>query len=261
MGVTAEEQALSRRRTRMLLVNLAYFLVLLALGVLFFLKGAGGTAAYALLVLCVAGYLLLVRPLRGRYAAAVRETVIRQTVGAGLDGLSYAPKGGVTAQAVQVFFPAVNPGAFMSREHVTGHAGPIRAELADVTFPISEGGRNAMFSGAFVELTWPGAALPALAVRSGDTANIPKRLAALTEELGALIPGSLFLHSGGETLTLLLRGRFLGFPVNPLLPADRRMLQANPFPELDQAIRLIRLMAQTENPQPRQSNEKGVDRT
>lgn len=64
----------------------------------------------------------------------------------------------------------------------------------------------------------------------------------LVESLGELIPGSLYLKAGGETLTLLLRGRFLGFRVNPLVQISEQTLGANPFPELRQAMQLARLM-------------------
>ncbi len=237
--------ALQRRHKSLLLMNLLYFLTLLALGVLFFLKGFGGAAAYVLAALCAAGYLLLVRPAQKRYAGEVREALLRHTVCAGLDGLTYEPKGGVTAEDVQAsgLFPAIRPNAFVSREHITGQAGPVRVELADVTFPIAENGLNAMFSGAFVELTWPGAELPETTVRSGETdAELPKKQMTLVRELGELIPGSLYLHSGGEKLTLLLRGRFLGFPVNPLMSPARINQTADPFPELARAMELMRLM-------------------
>lgn len=252
--------ALRRKHTDVLLLNLLYFLALLVLGVLFFLKGFGGMAAYVLAVLCVVGYLFLVRPMQKRYVSAVRESVLRHTVCAGLEGLTYQPKGGVTAEDVQAsgLFSIIRPNAFMSREHITGQTGPVQVELADVTFPIVENGLNAMFSGAFLELTWPGMALPETTVQAGETrAVLPKQQRALVKELGELIPGSLYLQSGGRKLTLLLRGRFLGFPVNPLLPASDRILQANPFPELEQALRLIRLMGQ--NTQSGQSKQKGVD--
>lgn len=146
--------ALRRRRTTMLLVSLAYFAALLALGVLFFLRGVGGAAAWVLAALCVAGYLLLARPMRGRYIAAVREAVIRYAVCGGIEDLSYAPKGGISISCVQDagLFSGLRPGAFMSREYVAGRSGPIRVEAADVTFSIAEEGRNAMFSGLLMNL-------------------------------------------------------------------------------------------------------------
>ena len=48
-------QTLKRQRVRMMLVNLAYFIVLLILGVLLFLKNAGGGAiGYLLIAACLA---------------------------------------------------------------------------------------------------------------------------------------------------------------------------------------------------------------
>ena len=44
------------------------------------------------------------------------------------------------------------------------------------------------------------------------------------------------------TLPLLLRGRFLGFRINPLMRINEATLGVNPFPELAQALRLARLM-------------------
>ena len=87
------------------------------------------------------------------------------------------------------------------------------------TFPIIEDGRNAMFSGAFVQLAWPGADFAPATVKAGETGSLslPRQQMELVERLGELIPGSLYLKAGGETLTLLLRGRFLGFRVNPLV--------------------------------------------
>ena len=72
--------------------------------------------------------------------------------------------------------------------------------------------------------------------------KLPKQQMELVEKLGELIPGSLYLKAGGETLTLLLRGRFLGFRVNPLMQISEQTLGANPFPELGQVIQLARLM-------------------
>ena len=132
----------------------------------------------------------------------------------------------------------------MSREHITGNCGTMAVEMADVTFPIIEDGRNAMFSGAFVQLAWPGADFAPTTVKAGETGSLglPKQQMELVESLGELIPGSLYLKAGGETLTLLLRGRFLGFRVNPLVQISEQTLGANPFPELRQAMQLARLM-------------------
>lgn len=240
-------QTLKRQRVRMMLVNLAYFIILLVLGVLLFLKNAGGGAVgYLLIAACLAGYLLLVRPMSRRYTAAVRDAVIRYTVCGELSSCDYQPKSGTTLEKVQVcgLVPASSRKAFMSREHITGCAGTMSVELADVTYPIVEDGRNAMFNGVFVQLVWPGANFTPVTVKAGewDGLKLPKQQLELVEKLGELIPGSLYLKAEEETLTLLLRGRFLGFRVNPLMQVSEQILSANPFPELGQAVQLARLM-------------------
>lgn len=240
-------QTLKRQRVRMMLVNLAYFVILLVLGVLLFLKNAGGgIVGYLLIAACLAGYLLLVRPMSRRYTAAVRDAVLRYTVCAELSGCDHRPGSGTTLEKVQAsgLVPSSSRTAFMSREHITGHAGTMAVELADVTFPIVEDGRNAMFNGAFVQLVWPGADFAPVTVKAGgyDGLKLPKQQMELVEKLGELIPGSLYLKTEGETLTLLLRGRFLAFRVNPLMQISEQTLGANPFPELGQAIQLARLM-------------------
>lgn len=89
----------------------------------------------------------------------------------------------------------------------------------------------------------PGADFAPVTVKAGETGSLslPKQQMELVESLGELIPGSLYLKAGGETLTLLLRGRFLGFRVNPLVQISEQTLGANPFPELRQAMQLERL--------------------
>ena len=221
------EAVQKRQRVRMILVNLAYFMVLLLLGVLLFLQNdAAGVTGYLLVAACLAGYLLLVRPMSKRYVNAVREAILRYAVCAELTDFNQQSKSGVTAEAVRAcgLVPA-SADTFMSREHITGNCGTMAVEMADVTFPIIEDGRNAM-------------------VKAGETGSLslPKQQMELVESLGELIPGSLYLKAGGETLTLLLRGRFLGFRVNPLVQISEQTLGANPFPELRQAMQLARLM-------------------
>ena len=239
-------QTLKRQRVRMMLVNLAHFIVLLILGVLLFLKNAGGGAiGYLLIAACLAGYLLLVRPMSRRYTDAVRAAIIQYAVCGELTDCEHQPKSGTTAEKVRAC-GLVPPSAdtFMSREHVTGRCGTMSVEMADVTFPVIEDGHNAMFNGAFVQLVWPGANFAPITVKAGEwkALKLPKQQMELVEKLGELIPGSLYLKAGGETLTLLLRGRFLGFRVNPLMQIGEQTLGANPFPELGQAIQLARLM-------------------
>ena len=79
--MTEAVQTLKRQRVRMILVNLAYFMVLLLLGVLLFLQNdAAGVTGYLLVAACLAGYLLLVRPMSKRYVNAVREAILRYAV-------------------------------------------------------------------------------------------------------------------------------------------------------------------------------------
>lgn len=247
--MTRAVETLKGRRVRMILVNLVYFLALLALGVLLFLTGAvEGWVGYALVALCLAAYFLLVRPMREGYVRSVREEILRCGVGACLTDFRYQAKEGIPAERIRNS-GLVSAGAdtFLSRERLTGKSGAMAVEAADVTFPIVEEGRNAMFSGAFVEIHRPGANYRPVTVRAGalEGLNLPAGELALVKELGALIPGSLYLKAEGETLTLLLRGRFLGFPVNPLLPITEKTLESNPFPELEQAVALARRMEKT----------------
>lgn len=239
--MTEAMQTLKRQRVRMMLLNLAYFLALLALGTLIFLKGMGGVA-YLLAAACVAVYLLAIRPVSRRYTAAVREAILRYTVCGELTDFRYAPKEGVAAELVRASGLAGTPKTFMSREHVTGRSGTMEVEMAGVTFPVVEDGLNAMFSGAFLRLTWLGADFAPVTVRAGDLDELPKAQRELAEELGSLIPGSLYLRAEGETLTVLLRGRFVGIRINPLMDISEKTLGANVFPELKQTIQLARLM-------------------
>lgn len=236
---------LKQKRVKMMLLNLAYFLTLLALGTLIFLKGLGGVA-YLLVAACVTAYLLVVRPVSKHYTSAVREAVLRYGVCGDLADICYEPKGGVTAKQVQAsgLVPASTNKSFVSREHLTGRSGNLLVELADVTYPIVENGLNTMFSGAFVQLNWRGANFAPVTVIAGDLSGsqLPRAQMELLREMGSLIPGSLYLRAEGNTLTVLLRGRFLGFRVNPLMAIQEKTLESNVFPELKQAVQLARLM-------------------
>lgn len=99
-----------------------------------------------------------------------------------------------------------------------------------------------MFNGACIHLRWPGAAFPAVTVRQGELEGLPPSQREPLEELGALIPGSLYLQAAGDTLTVLLRGRFLGFPLNPLMPLTEKTLAVNPFPDLEKTLAFARAM-------------------
>ena len=44
-----------------------------------------------------------------------------------------------------------------------------------------------------------------------------------------------------QKLELILRGRFLGYRINPLMPITERSITYNPLPELGWALQLVRL--------------------
>lgn len=244
--MTEALHALRRQRLVMLLTNLAYFVVLLILGIFLFLKNAGGSAAMVLVVLVLAGYLLLVRPRSRKYLAAVRKELLHWGVCGELESWTYHPNEGVPAAQVQEtgLVQTTQPKAFSSRQHITGKMGSMSVEAADVTFPVLEEGLNAMFSGLFVQLSWPGARFPALEVRRGDwkSLKLTKQQQESLEALGGFIPGSLYLRTEGEKMTVMLRGRFLGFRINPLMQLSESVLTANPVPEVMEAVRFARLM-------------------
>lgn len=239
-------ESLRRRRTGIILLSLGYFLCLLAVGTAVFLNDAGPVTAYGLIAFCAAVYLLLVRPAIRRYTGAVREAVLEHVVCQDLEGFCYSRKEGISPQVVRDSgLLADNSGkAFASREHITGHKGGMEVELADVAFPIEEESQNSMFNGACLCLRWPGADFPAVEVRQGNLEGLqlPKGQMELLEDLGALIPGSLYLRAGGESITVLLRGRFLGSPINPLMPVTEQSMAVNPFPEAERLLALASLM-------------------
>ncbi len=239
------EETLKRNRLGILLLNLAYFAGLLVLGFLIFLRGLWGPGVFLAVAVCVALYLLVVRPAGRRYIRSLRAAILRGTVCASMTEVEYDPKGGVPREMTQEsgLVPASTDRAFLSREHIRGKAGGVEVEMADTTFPIVENRLNAMFNGCFLRLTCPGGNFEPLTVRAGDLSGLKLPAAQLRclESIGELIPGSLYLHMEGERLDILLRGRFLGFPINPLTPVTQQLLTNNPLPELDGALRLVQL--------------------
>lgn len=239
-------QVLNRQRTRIFLVSLLYFAALLGIGVLVFLMNWGG-AVYLLAVVCVVCYLFLLRPANRRYVGQVRREILRRTVGQDLEDYRYEPKAGVTAEQVQSsgLIATTQPKAFLSREHITGRLGGLELELADVTFPILENKLNAMFSGCYGRIRCPGAALLPLTVKAGKCTDgqLSGKNRLLLERACSYIPGSLYLRCRGDQMELLVRGRFLGFRINPLMQLTEPTLNASPLPELEPLLELVRRMA------------------
>lgn len=242
--MSAQLEALRRKRLTVFLASLLYFAALLAVGVLVFLRGVSGTPALALAAVCVAAYLLAVRPLVSRYKGELRGAILANSAGRRLTNYRHEPKSGLPREALEeTGLVPVPLAALHSREHILGMAGMAEAELADVAFPIREDGRNAMFNGCCIRLRRPGARFAPLRVEAGNLEKLQAtpQQKALLEKLGEAIPGSLYLRMEGERLDILLRGRFLGFPVNPLMAVTERTLAADPLPELEAAIRLAQL--------------------
>ena len=148
---------LSRKRLIMMAANLLYFLALLIAGVALFLVGIG-PMGYMVAGILLAVYLLLVRPLNRRYIGCVRGAILTYAVCACLDQFEYSPKDGVDQAAVLSGGLGCSGSgrAFLSRELVRGQMGDIQVELADVTFPVVENGLNAMLSGCYIRITYPG---------------------------------------------------------------------------------------------------------
>lgn len=240
-----ELDVLRKKRIRMLLLNLGYFLVLLVLGIFLFLTGAGRWI-YLPAAAAIVFYILLVRPVKKNYENDLRTAILQHSVLDRLQEAAYGRKEGVPASYLTDagFINAIDPKSFLSREHITGNAGGLRVEMADVVFPFREGGYNKMFNGCLIHIVNPGADYPELMVRGGDfSALSPGREKKLIEKLGSYIPGSLSLHRAGDTLDVLLRGRFIGFPINPLGEVRESTLKSDPLPEFQTALELARLKA------------------
>lgn len=91
---------LKKARLTVLLANLIYFLAVLALGFLIFVKGRGGLL-YGLVAAALAAYLALIRPLTARYKRTARESLLRENVCRGMSDFTYLPKAGFTAWEFQ----------------------------------------------------------------------------------------------------------------------------------------------------------------
>lgn len=236
---------LKKARLMVLLANLVYFLAVLALGFLIFVKGRGGLL-YGLAAVAVVAYLMLIRPLTSRYKRTAREGLLRENVCRDMNDFSYRPKEGFTAQEFRESgLMAGDTGkAFLSRELVTARRGGIRLKMADVTFPVKKDGLNAMFNGLLLHVTNDGVTFPELSLTSdGPDAPVLTAARSLLEQLR----GEFRLLSGSQGLYLLLRGRFVGFPVNPLLHITEKTMQVSLLPEADCAMRLAQVLSMRES--------------
>ena len=68
---------------------------------------------------------------------------------------------------------------------------------------------------------------------------MPPAARALLEQL----PGEYSLRTGRQGLYLLLRGRFIGFPVNPLLHITEKAMEAALLPEAACGMRLAQVLS------------------
>ena len=178
---------LKKARLTVLLANLIYFLAVLALGFLIFVKGRGGLL-YGLVAAALAAYLALIRPLTVRYKRTAREGLLRENVCRGMSDFTYLPKAGFTAQEFQeAGLMAGDTGkAFLSRELVTTCQGGFRLKMADVTFPVRKDGLNAMFNGMLLHITGDSATFPELRLTSGEKMCIRDRCTGAAGHLRAL---------------------------------------------------------------------------
>jgi len=237
-----EIQSLRHQRLTVFLMNLAYFAALLVVGVFLFIKGT--TYGLVMVAVCAVFYLAVARPYTSRYKNSLRAAILKASLGRSLADYSYDPKSGTQRESVEnAGLVNTRLSAFRSRELIRGRAGTIRAEAADVTFPIRENNLNTMFNGCFIGLDCPGARFEPTVVLAGELSELklPARQKELLREIGSLIPGSLYFHMDGERMEFLLRGRFLGFRINPLVPVTEKLLCSDPLPELHQAIQLARI--------------------
>lgn len=239
-SITEETAALQKRRVKMILTNLAYFTALLIIALIMFFMNAGQWI-YIPIAAVLIFYIFVDRPMLKGFEQDLRAAILKHGVMKRLDESLYTPKGGIKPGYITDagFVNVITEQGFLSRELIEGRSGDIHVEIADVTFPIRENGFNKMFSGCMMHLTVPDANMELLDVKSGDVSHIaPGRERNLVTKLGEFIPGSLYLHREGEKLDILLRGRFVGFQINPLGEVHESTLTSDPLPELGTALKL-----------------------
>ena len=238
--ITEEVVKLQKRRVKMILTNLVYFIALLIIALIMFFMNAGHWI-YLPIAAVLVFYIFVDRPMLKGFEQDLRAAILNHGVMKRLDESLYTPKGGIKPGYITDagFVNVITEQGFLSRELIEGKSGDIHVEIADVTFPIRENGLNKMFSGCMMHLTVPGADMELLDVKAGDVSHIaPGRERNLVTKLGEFIPGSLYLHREGEKLDILLRGRFVGFQINPLGEVHESTLTSDPLPELGTALKL-----------------------
>ena len=238
-------QKLRKERILVFCCGIAYFLVLLAAGIFVFLKNA----AYANMLVagCLGIYLLAVRPVLSRYQRLLRRAMLEINLGKYLNQLIYEPKQGFSQKELEeTGLTPVPLKSHLSREKIRGKAGIFRVSAADVTFPFHNGNLNEMFNGCAVCLGTDFGEFPPLRMEAGvwKAGEPDPRTQALAEEIGSLIPGSLYLKTQDNRMYVILRGRFLGFKINPLMDVTENTLSKDPLPELGQILKLARQLCQ-----------------
>ena len=231
---------LQKRRVRMILTNLLYFVALLIIGLVMFFKDAGQWI-YVPIAAIFLFYLFVDRPMLKGFEHDLRESILRFGVMSRLDEAEYLPKEGVPQHYITDagFINVIADKAFLSRELIKGRSQSADIQIADVTFPIREGGLNKMFSGCLIHLEDNKADYPKLDIVAGDISGMPDgKERRLVKKIGEFIPGSLYLHREGHVMDVLLRGRFVGFQINPLGEVHESTLKSDPLPELKQVLEL-----------------------
>ncbi|MGM9605011.1 MAG: hypothetical protein ACI3XG_08085 [Faecousia sp.] len=241
---------LRQRRKKAAYANVLISLAALAVGILLvaFLWDSMGLLCALPVLLVVVIYRVILGILKAGLECDYRRVLLHESICPGWDSLTYSPRHGVEPATFlkSGLFPHVRARDLFRVEHVFGQVGPIEAELCDVDFPLTpEPEDKRRFTGCFLHLTCPGAQLPELRVCGGtpeDTGLHTKALM-LVRELFKESQG-VYLSLHGDTMDVLLSGRILGFrPEMGQAPTEEDWKE-NPFPEVQTALKLIRLLAE-----------------
>ncbi|WP_205703163.1 MULTISPECIES: hypothetical protein [Acutalibacteraceae] len=239
-------ESLQKARRQMLTANIAYFLALLAAGLLI-LYLTDERLRYLGIAVCISVYLTVVRPLGKRYRLSIREAVLKNIFGKKLKDYTYEPGRGIQKRQVADtdLFPMKSDKAFLSRELVCGSSGNCSVEIADVAFPICIDRQNEMFNGCFIQVEFQKTIHSSVCIKAGNveeereiTYRTDKFLKKLASEYG-----NIYLRVQENKLTMLCRGKFLGFRINPLYPVTSELFLFDPLPEFKKAMDLVQLMS------------------